>query len=127
MQTIELPIKGLTLARAERKGCGNDDDSIEFETTDGRTFRMWHNQNCCEDVTIRDIEGDLSDLVGAPLLMAEEAFREATSEECGESGTWTFYKFGTSKGYVTITWLGTSNGYYSESVSFMEVGVDDDD
>jgi len=92
-----------------------EDDELHFTLENGRKYRMYHRQDCCESVYIEDIIGDLDDLVGSTVTMAEEVM------ETGEVGswdtyTWTFYKFATAKGYVTIRWYGTSNGYYSESV-----------
>lgn len=49
------------------------------------------------------------------------ALGEFTRLALDESGTWTFYKFATAKGYVTVRWLGESNGYYGEDVSFCDV------
>ena len=83
-------------------------------------FRFFHYQDCCESGNIDDIVGDLSDLVGAPILMAEEVSGEAPvefDEEYHECVEWTFYKFATIKGYVDVRWLGESNGYYSTSVN----------
>jgi hypothetical protein len=98
-----------------------EDDEIYFVTSDGETYRMWHYQDCCESVSIEDIIGDLNDLIGSPITMAEEVTEEGEDDEFGDSSTWTFYKFATNKGYVTIRWFGTSNGYYSESVDFAKV------
>jgi hypothetical protein len=83
-----------------------------------------HQQDCCETVRINDIVGDLQDLVGEPLLVAEEV-KGATEpdEEHYESYSYTFYKFATRKGYVDVRWLGESNGYYSESVDLFVEGV----
>lgn len=104
---------GKTLTRVEKY-----DELIEFETVDGLKFQQYHNQDCCEHVYVDDICGDLDDLVGSPILRAEEnsnADGEAKSE-WEDSFTWTFYRLETAKGSVVIKWYGSSNGYYSESV-----------
>ena len=106
---------GKTFTQVE--GSAGDGEML-FRTADGETFLFSHYQDCCESVRIEDICGDIQDLVGEPILMAEEVSGEipAQDEEYIESQTWTFYKFATRKGYVDVRWLGESNGYYSESV-----------
>jgi len=100
----------------------SDNEELIFTTFTGEKYKLYHEQDCCEYVTIDEIIGDLDDLVGVPLRMAEEVSNEdapvLTDEECY---TWTFYKFATVKGYVTVRWLGISNGYYSESVDFAQI------
>lgn len=107
----------------------------EVWISDDRTLmrfisRRWvwefcHEQECCESVEIIDVIGELDDLVGAPIYMAEEVVSQEENPDGvegpdpgdrDESYTWTFYKFATIKGYVTIRWYGESNGYYSERV-----------
>jgi hypothetical protein len=96
----------------------NGTESIDFESESGERWRMEHWQDCCECVEIEDVAGDLQDLVGSPIVMAEEATNQDNPKDPNESFTWTFYKLATAKGYVTIRWYGSSNGYYSESVDF---------
>ena len=117
---------GKTLTSVVRQDCTalrGYKEEILLTCTDGSIYRMYHEQDCCESVTIEDIIGNLDDLVGSPILMAEEVTSKADPEgiekECEEgSFTWTFYKLATVAGYVTIRWYGESNGYYSEEVTF---------
>ncbi|MDB4302038.1 hypothetical protein N9924_00575 [bacterium] len=106
---------GKTLVSVENRG----DEELIFTTTSGKVFMLYHPQDCCEYVSIEDICGDLNDLVGSPILRAEE--NESDDPEASESGTWTYYKLDTAKGDVVVRWYGSSNGYYSESVYFTEV------
>jgi hypothetical protein len=103
-------------------------DELHFHMEDGTHYRMYHSLVCCERVYVEDIVGDLDDLVGSPLVRAEErksdyfvncdpdVFRDAEY-------MWTFYEFATIKGSVTIRWYGESNGYYSVGVDLEHVGA----
>lgn len=106
----------------QRNGPG-DDDAIHFYLCNGTIVTMHHDQDCREDVHIDDINGDLSNLIGHPILRADEKISNdfqppVPPKYTDDSNTWTFYTLATSAGYVDIRWHGSSNGYYSESVDF---------
>lgn len=84
---------------------------------DGVQWDMYHDFDCGASVSIAEVIGDINDLIGAPLVEAESVSRHDDGGDEG-SRTWTFYKFRTAKGAVTIRWLGQSNGWYSEEVTF---------
>ncbi len=133
-KTIELSVlKGQTIESIQQS-----DDEIIFNTKEGNSYKMYHEQNCCEGVYIDDINGNLQDLVGQEILLAEEVnntydrFKGKSNyneegEYVGSDGyipesyTWTFYNIGTLKDHIQIRWLGSSNGYYSEGVSFIDL------
>lgn len=104
-------------------GAYSGSDEITIITQQGDIYTMYHSQDCCERVSINDIEGDINDLLNSPILQADESTNSEDTFgkiEYPESFTWTFYKLATIKGYVTIRWLGESNGYYSERVDFVK-------
>ena len=105
---------GKTLTSIRKEGA----DELYFYTREGHAYRMYHEQDCCESVDIDDICGDLGDLIGNPIIQADESTSEDNIKDFDESATWTFYRLATAKGFCTIRWYGSSSGYYSESVSF---------
>lgn len=101
-------------------------DELIFTCDDGTKYRMFHEQDCCESVTLDDICGNFNDLIDSPLIVAEEVSNGVIPDKKEDdyepdSRTWTFYKFATVKGWVELRWYGESNGYYSESVDFEKI------
>ena len=97
-------------------------DSLQFYTTEAEEYLMYHDQDCCEHVYIEDMVGDHKDLLNSPIVLAEErSSDEPPMNSSDEVYQWTFYELATVKGSVTIRWYGSSNGYYSVSVSFEKI------
>ena len=94
-------------------------DLIQFRTYCGAMYEMFHEQDCCESVYIESINGDLADIEGKLVVVAEKSTKAGKSNDY--SSTWTFYRIGTETDWIVIRWVGESNGYYSESVDFFQV------
>lgn len=115
-------LNGETISIVE--GLEEGSGEVLITTLSGKTFVMYHEQDCCESVYVNDIVGDIEDLVGKTVISAEERVNPPESEQSNDdpdewdsSTTWTFYDIQTQKGSVSIRWLGESNGYYSEAVT----------
>ena len=101
------------------------EDAIIFTHSSGRKFQMFHSYDCCENVVIEDITGEVHKLCDTPILAAYKSTNrtDPPSSINGNHGeyTWTFYRIATIETTVVIRWYGTSNGYYSEEVSLQEI------
>jgi len=110
-------LKGKVIKNISVSNCKTE---VYFIDSTGQKYKMYHEQDCCEDVYLDEIHGDLADIVGTPIIEAK------TSSNWGDNDygtfTWTFYTITTKNGTVTLRWNGESNGYYSEEVSFKKIG-----
>ena len=96
------------------------DDEMVFVTVDGRQFRFYHSRDCCEQVYIEDVVGDLLDLVGSPILEAEQVSSDIVNPDLNDE--WTFYRYSTANGTVTVRWLANTDTYYSTDIDFSDSG-----
>ena len=114
-------LKGKILTNIE---INEEEDEITFTDSEGVKYLMYHEQDCCEEVNIEDICGDINNLLNTPIVLAEEVINSGEDEDEDyliTSYTWSFYKLATVKGYVTIRWYGESNGHYSEVVDLAKL------
>lgn len=131
----ELDPVGMTISRILIDGIDANDtkdigsnlsaEEVTFHLTDGdKTYHltMYHEQDCCETVELVDAAGSWQEMVGKTVAKFDEIRNPPHAPDVpgwAESWTWTFYDVATTPtGYVTMRWLGLSNGYYSESVHF---------
>lgn len=99
-------------------------DSISFITDDNKWYIMNHKQECCESVYLKEIDNDISLLIGSEILLAEHRTNDSVIQPGSElyddynytSQTWSFYTLRTMSNTCTISWHGASNGCYSEEV-----------
>jgi hypothetical protein len=98
--------------------------AVKFETSDGKIYKMYHSQDCCESVSIEDVIGDVQDMLFSTVTLAEESIGDLPGKDTeweDKSYTWTFYRIATEKGHVDIRWYGSSNGYYGEGVDIEDI------
>lgn len=100
--------------------CG---DEILLTTESGKKYKIYHSQDCCESVSILDTKGDWHKLIGKVIRVAEHDEETPDKEEIDyyDSATLTTITFKTDDETVISRWIGTSNGYYSESVDIKDI------
>ncbi len=111
---IDEMIVGATF-KSVTVGPGNQPESVVFETEDGRTFQMYHEQDCCEYVYLKKIKGNVDSLIGRPVVKASVDYMHR-----GGGTETTFVIQVEKRGKVQFIWLGVSNGYYGETATFKE-------
>jgi len=109
---------GKEVCKIIKTGC-----DLFLHTTDGHLYALYHEEECCEQVYLADVCGDLEDLLFSPILSFEivSNSEDPPVSSNPESYTWTFVKISTNHGSVTLRWYGESNGYYGETVTLVEL------
>lgn len=121
--TIEDAKENLKSGISKVVGYKEETEEIYIYCKNGKVVKFFHNQDCCETVYLESADGlknNVDIFTNCDWCEVEE-FTDVNSKPLSEwdsSFTWTFYIFRTNKGYDTMRWYGTSNGWYSESVDF---------
>jgi len=105
---------------------GLEKDSCEvFIRINNGTYKLYHEQNCCENVYVENVIGDEKDILNEEIIFAEEDAGANNpdwyTEDRFVSCTWTKYVLKTKNASLEFWFLGESNGYYSESVSVEKI------
>ena len=98
-------------------------DEVFIRTNDG-TYKLYHEQDCCEHVRIVKVIGNVDELIGKVILAEEDAGANEPdwhSKYLDESRTWTKYVLKTENASLEFWYLGESNGYYNENISIKKI------
>ena len=96
---------------------------VYIRTNDG-TYKLYHQQDCCEHVRVVKVIGNVNELIGEVIFAEEDAGANEPdwyNESFNDSHTWTKYVLKTENTSLEFWYLGESNGYYCESVSIKKI------
>lgn len=96
---------------------------VSIRTNDG-TYRLYHEQECCEYVCVVKVIGKVNELVGEVLFAEEDSGANDPgwyNESFNDSHTWTKYVLKTANASLEFWFLGESNGYYNEDVIIKKI------
>ena len=105
---------------------GLEKDSPEVHiVTNQTTYKLYHEQCCCEDVRIVKVISNVNELIGEVIFAEEDAGANDpdwyTEYDRLYSHTWTKYVLKTKNASLEFWFLGESNGYYNENVSIEKI------
>lgn len=72
-------LKGKTIEAI--RGLEKGSEQFFIDCTDGTKFKMTYYQDCCACCDIEDISGDINDVIGSEILLAEEVSSFSPSDE----------------------------------------------
>ena len=104
-------------------GLKKDSFEVFIRTNDG-TYKLYHEQCCCEYVRVVKVIGNVNKLIGEVIFAEEDAGANEPdwyNESFNDSHTWTKYVLKTENASLEFWYLGESNGYYGESVSIKKI------
>lgn len=94
--------------------CIKTDESLTL-ITNLRTYEIYHEQECCEEVWLADVgDLDLEEILNEELIGFDRVVSKGEVSK-DEYGTFTFITIRTNKDSYQLRFCGTSNGYYSET------------
>jgi hypothetical protein len=93
--------------------------------TNQTTYKLYHEQDCCESVFVENVIGDEKDILNEEIIFAEEDTGANDPDWYGDNyndcHTWTKYVLKTKNASLEFWFLGESNGYYNENVSIEKI------
>ena len=114
-------LKGKTIK--EINGLKKGGREVYIRTNDG-TYKLYHQQDCCEHVRVVKVIGNVNELIGEVIFAEEDAGANEPdwyNESFNDSHTWTKYVLKTENTSLEFWYLGESNGYYSENISIEKI------
>lgn len=121
MEHKKIPFEELKGKIIKKISISEDKNIIKFLTDEDIEYQMYHDQTCCEDVYLDDVDNDINLLLNSPILKAQYTTNYTPAMGSRDSFTWSFYRLGTINGMCVFRWYGTSNGCYSEEADLYEV------